>query len=524
MKLSTIKKTILVLIFWIAVWQIASMAVGREIILPSPYRTLESLVALMQTEAFYRDAATTILRCIIGIAFSFVFGFITATLSYRFSAVRSLMSFPVLVFKATPVMAIILILLLSFRTSNVPIVVCFLMCFPVVYTNLLTGFDNMSREHIELSKFYRLNTMDMVRFIYIPSVMPQISASLNLIAGLSWKTVVAAEVLAAPQISMGYNLFLSKVFLQVPNLFAWVIAIVCLSLIFEKIIKLAVKQFLPKPYSKSKIVRGVQLTSWQETKSGLESELKPNFDSESKLKPNLKFETEARVGSDFESESEPESESQRAPEIKVLGLSKNFGDKVVFSNFSESFPPAQTTAIMAPSGYGKTTLLRIIAGLEKKDGGEILGASGEPLSYLFQEDRLLPWLNVFDNIALFLKNKLPKAEIQEQTNKILEMLELSQNKNQLPKELSGGMKHRVAIGRALVYPASVLLLDEPFKGLDDELKNRTIPKLQNEYMKNKTVILVTHNKKDADRLSDNVIDLQRIESRIADKVETEKQD
>ena len=469
MKLSTIKKTTLVLIFWLIVWQIAAMVVGREIILPSPFRTFESLISLMQTEAFYRDAKTTILRCIIGMGFSFVFGVITALLSYRFSIVRSLMSLPVLVFKATPVMAIILILLLSFRTSNVPIVVCFLMCFPVVYTNLLAGFDNISKEHLELSKFYRLNTMDVVRFVYIPSVIPQISASLNLIAGLSWKTVVAAEVLAAPQISMGYNLFLSKVFLQVPNLFAWVIAIVCLSLIFEKIIKLAVKQFLPKAYSKSKIVRGVHLTK---------SEFKSKLDSES------------------------------APEIKVVELSKSFGDKIVFSNFSESFPSSQSTAIMAPSGHGKTTLLRAIAGLEKMDRGEVLGTSDETMSYLFQEDRLLPWLNVFDNIALFLKNRLPKDEIKKQTDKILEILELSQDKCELPKDLSGGMKHRVAIGRALAYPANILLLDEPFKGLDDELKNRIIPKLKDEYMKNKTVILVTHNKQDADKISDNIMELK----------------
>ena len=489
MKLSTIKKTTLVLVFWIAIWQIASMAIGREIILPSPYRTFESVIGLLQTGAFYRDAGTTILRCLIGMSLSFVFGLVTALLSYRFSIIRSLMSFPVLVFKATPVMAIILILLLSFRTTNVPIAVCFLMCFPVVYTNLLAGFDNIAREHIELSKFYRLNTMDAMRFIYMPSVIPQISASLNLIAGLSWKTVVAAEVLAAPQISMGYNMFLSKVFLQIPNLFAWIIAIVCLSLLFEKIIKIAVKQFSPKAYSKSKIVRGVQLASRQEENSAPKSE--------------LEYESESEPGS----ETKPEAKAETAPEIQIAGLSKNFGDKVVFSDFSQSFSPMQTTAIMAPSGGGKTTLLRIMAGLEKKDSGEILGLSGKSMSYLFQEDRLLPWLNVFDNIALFLKNRLPKDEVKEQTDKILEILELAQDKDQLPKELSGGMKHRVAIGRALAYPAKVLLLDEPFKGLDDELKARIMPKLKNEYMKNKTVILVTHNKEDADKLSDNIIDL-----------------
>jgi len=489
MKISIIKKPIFILLFWLVVWHVASLVVGRELILPSPLRAFESLADLVMTASFYRDVATTISRCIIGMTLSFATGLIAALFAYRFSVVRSIMSLPVLVFKATPVMAIILIILLSFRTSNVPVVVCFLMCFPVVYTNLLAGFDNIEKNHIELIKFYRLNTTDKVRFVYMPSVMPQISTSLNLIAGLSWKTVVAAEVLAAPAVSMGYNLFLSKVFLQTSNLFAWIIAIVCLSLVFEKTIKYALKVFLPKNYTKSKVVSGTklnQVTSDAEAVSGAKLH-KVTSDAEAVSGAKLN-----QITSDAE---------VKAPEIQITGLSKNFGEKVVFSDFSESFQGAQTTAIMAPSGYGKTTLLRIIAGLEKQDGGKIAGTGDTSMSYLFQEDRLLPWLNVFDNIALFLKNKLPVDEIQAQTTKMLEVLELSKDAHELPGELSGGMKHRVAIGRAFLYPAQILLLDEPFKGLDAELKERVISSLKQDYMENKTVILVTHNKEDADRLS-----------------------
>ena len=482
MKTSSIKKTILVILFWLAVWQIASMVVGRELILPSPYRAFESLVGLLATGSFYRDVATTILRCIMGMALSFVTGLVTALLANRFSVVRSLMSLPVLVFKATPVLAIILILLLSFRSNHVPVAVCFLMCFPVVYTNLLAGFDNIEREHIELSKFYRLGMADAVRFIYIPSVMPQISTTLNLIAGLSWKTVVAAEVLAAPNVSMGYNLFLSKVFLQSANLFAWLIAIIGLSLVFEKTIKYAIKKFLPKEYTKSKVLNSVQFEQ---------------------MTLNQKNEAQAQVQQKTNENLKTTANATEAPDIQVTGLTKSFGEKVVFSDFSERFEGGKTTAVMAPSGYGKTTLLRIIAGLEKKDGGEITGISNVPMSYLFQEDRLLPWLNVFDNIALFLKNRLPKDEIRTQTTHMLEILELSQNAYELPHELSGGMKHRVAIGRALSCPAQILLLDEPFKGLDAELKSRIIPKLCHEYINGKTVILITHNKEDADKLSSN---------------------
>ncbi|MCL1981524.1 MAG: ABC transporter permease subunit, partial [Clostridiales bacterium] len=203
MKISTTKKILLIALFWLLAWQAIYLSVGREIIVPSPYSALKSFLSLIASAAFYRDVAATVFRCAFGMLLSFVFGLGTALLSYRFSYVRSLLSLPVLVFKATPVMAIILFLLLCLTSGKVPVVVCFLMCYPIVYTNLLSGFDHINNQHLELSKLYRLGVADTMFFIYLPSVAPEISASLNLISGLSWKTVVAAEVLATPHFSMG---------------------------------------------------------------------------------------------------------------------------------------------------------------------------------------------------------------------------------------------------------------------------------------------------------------------------------
>jgi ABC-type nitrate/sulfonate/bicarbonate transport system ATPase subunit/ABC-type nitrate/sulfonate/bicarbonate transport system permease component len=461
MKISTISRAILIALFWLLVWQIIYLIVGRDLIVPSPRDAFKSFGILLTSAVFYRDVAATIFRCVIGILLSFISGFATALLAYRFSAVRSLLSLPVLIFKAMPVMAVIIFLLLCLTSGKVPVFVCFLMCYPVVYTNLLSGFDHISRQHLELAKLYRLNPGDLVAFIFIPSIMPEISASLNLIAGLSWKTVVAAEVLASPQFSMGYNLMNAKIFLETANLFAWMISIICFSLLFEKIIKQIVKCYAPRPYAKSKVLK----------RAG------------SKTAPNQKS----------------------PPEIQISGLFKSYGEKTVFADFSGSFPAGRTTAVMAPSGCGKTTLLRIISGLEGCEGGEVSGAESADISYLFQESRLLPWLNVFDNAALFLKKKLPPEEIKKQVDHMLGLLELSSNAENLPSQLSGGMKHRVAIGRAFLYPAAVLLLDEPFKELDLDLKNRLIENVWPGYTANKTVLLVTHSREDADRLSDKQI-------------------
>jgi len=461
MKIFTTVKIILIFLFWLVVWQIIYMAVGKDLIVPSPYETSRSLWLLLLSADFYRDVAATIFRCVTGMALSFISGFFTSLLSYRFAAVRRLLSLPVLIFKATPVMAVIIFLLLCLTSGKVPIFVCFLMCYPIVYTNLLSGFDHINRQYLELVKLYQLNAKDMIIFLFTPSVMPEISASLNLIAGLSWKTVVAAEVLSSPRFSMGYNLMNAKIYLETANLFAWIIAIICFSLLFEKIIGRILKLYAPKPYAKSKVLR----------RAGL------------KKAPGLK----------------------QAPEIRISGLYKKYSDNVVFGDFSVNFAAGRTTAIMAPSGRGKTTLLRAIAGLESCDGGEISGLSGAGISYLFQESRLLPWLSVFDNIALVLKNRLPAAEIENQVSHMLEFLELSSNAHNLPAQLSGGMKHRAAIGRAFLCPASVLLLDEPFKELDAALKARMVKNIWREYTDNKTILLVTHSKEDADMLSDRQI-------------------
>jgi NitT/TauT family transport system permease protein len=459
-------KRVGILAFWLVLWQMGAMVVQMPLILPTPWESLVQLVGLLGTAAFYTDVGYTFYRCVVGIVYSFLAGMLTAFLSYRYLFFRNLLSLPVNFLKSTPVMAVIIYALLLLTSSQVPIFVCFMMCFPVVHVNLLSGLDNVSREYLEMAQVYGLTPKDQYRFIYLPSIEPEVKASLNLIAGLSWKSVVAAEVLSVPAYSMGYNLLNAKVYFETPELFAWIMAIVGFSYGFERIIRRLLSRMDHKEYQGSKVLR------------------KDN---------GVVF--EKRI---------PREEREEPEDLAVQDLTKRYGEKEVFSGFDLVIHGGQITALMGPSGKGKTTLLRILAGLETPDQGQVRGAHSS-ISYLFQEDRLLPWLNIYDNLALVLKDAMNRQDVDQEICLVLEQMELGEERYKLPSQLSGGMRHRVAMARAFIYPADYLLLDEPFKGLDEALKDRIINCCWSYYTQGRSVLMVTHQPKDAQQLAQRVV-------------------
>ena len=149
--------------------------------------------------------------------------------------------------------------------------------------------------------------------------------------------------------------------------------------------------------------------------------------------------------------------------LEVINLTKSFDGRPVLSGLSHTFPEGRVSCILGRSGVGKTTLLRLVAGLEKPDAGRVLGVPEGGLSMLFQEDRLPPQLTA----AGCLRCVLPKAPDREaRIEEALRALEVNGEPDQPVREFSGGMARRVALARALLYPSPLVLLDEPFKGLD----------------------------------------------------------
>lgn len=191
--------------------------------------------------------------------------------------------------------------------------------------------------------------------------------------------------------------------------------------------------------------------------------------------------------------------------IEIKGLCKNYGEQIVYKDFSLTLEEGKQYALLGPSGCGKTTLIRVMAGLETYEQGEICGLQGKKIAYVFQEDRLMPWLSVEENLAYVLLGHTSQAIIDARITQILDVLQLSKNRKTLVSQLSGGMKRRVAIGRALIYEADLLFLDEPLKGLEKDLKEKILKAMIKMWQINQqTVVYVTHEEVEAKQLSQKI--------------------
>lgn len=194
--------------------------------------------------------------------------------------------------------------------------------------------------------------------------------------------------------------------------------------------------------------------------------------------------------------------------MKVINIKKNYGERKILAGVSFEGEEGKVTVILGESGCGKSTLLGILSNNIKDFSGEIVFdrdiSSG--ISYIFQEDTLIPWKTVYENIEYVLKDKISASVMRTYIEKYLKMVNLLEYKDEYPEHLSGGMKRRVGIARAFAYPSDYLFMDEPFEFLDIKTKGEIIEyfKLLQEENK-KTVLFITHDIESALKIGDKIV-------------------
>jgi len=227
--------------FWLGVWQLAAMAVDAELLLPAPLSVARSLIALAETAEFWLSALYTLLRVVLGLLGGTATGIVLAVLTHFCRWADLLFSPAVRVVRATPVVSFILLIYLWVTRANIPGVIAGLMVLPVIWGNMAAGLAAVNKQLLEMSRAYRFSRLKTLRLIYLPSLHSYLTSGVLTAFGLAWKSGVAAEVICPPRMAVGSRIQAARLALETPELFAWTIVIIVLSLVLEKLLRRLLK-------------------------------------------------------------------------------------------------------------------------------------------------------------------------------------------------------------------------------------------------------------------------------------------
>ncbi|HIV87658.1 MAG TPA: ABC transporter permease subunit [Candidatus Pygmaiobacter gallistercoris] len=222
-------------------WQLGAMALNSPILLVSPLRVLVRLSELVFQGDFYTAIGFSLVRIIAGFALGLIGGSLLAAVASRWHPVEVLLWPYITVIKTTPVASFIILCLIWLNSSNLSVFISFLMVLPIVYANVLEGIRQTDTKLLEMAQLFRAGFWRRLRYIYLPQLRPYLTTACSVALGLSWKAGIAAEVIGIPDGSIGERLYDAKVYLNSPDLFAWTVVIIAVSILFEKLFLLLLK-------------------------------------------------------------------------------------------------------------------------------------------------------------------------------------------------------------------------------------------------------------------------------------------
>ena len=453
----------LILLFWLFLWQAGAWLTGNQILFVGPFNVLKTLVFLAGKLDFWRSIAISFQKISFGFFAAFFAGISLGWLSFFHPFLHDVFA-PIITFiKSVPVASFVILALIWMGSKNLSVLISFLVVFPVIYVNTISGLKSTDEKLLEMAKVFHMTPWRKFLGLYWPALLPYLTTGCKTALGMSWKSGIAAEVIGVPEHTIGEQLYFSKIYLSTAELFAWTLVIILVSALFEQI--------------------------WLKLLRLTEKRLFLDFLGTHSRKENPNSQKKAKTGYFT---------------LTIQQLSKRFHSLTVLDQLTLTVTSKQPCCIMGPSGSGKTTLLRILLNLESADSGWVKTvhsqhdvsldngiSNGFFASAVFQENRLCESFSPIDNIRLAIPG-LSKDAIMKELSCILPEECFSRPVS----TLSGGMKRRVAILRALLATSSGIIMDEPFTGLDEETKSQVIQYIL-EKSAGKMLILSTHQEEDA---------------------------
>ena len=456
------KKSILIILsitILLLAWQLLAMLVRLPDLVPSVPRLLSTLAALFASGSFYQSVMATVLRGTIGMSISLMAAVGVSFLFYKCEWMYELFRPLLAIMRAIPVISFILLALIFLNAESIPLIIAFLTMFPLLTENLTKGIRSRRKELSIMARQFKIGRWNRLTQVTYPQLKPFLYSGLASALGFGWRAIIMGEVLAQCSPGIGGEMKQAQIFIAVPELIAWTVIAILISYLFDRGISWLAKRRFSIHYNKHCSKLPVP---------------KGNCD------------------------------------IRVRDISYRYGSDKVLSHFSYTFEKGFIYGITAPSGTGKTTLLNLIGKILKPVQGEIETDCTTGVAYVFQEPELLSQLTIAENIALPLAACQTKEMALEQAVSMLQKMELEGFANRFPNELSFGQQQRVAIARALTYPSPLLLMDEPFKGLDEALSRRIIERIRERQGESgQTILFTSHNPEDLRLLADKTVRLDQ---------------
>jgi|GEM_PF-19876 len=407
-----------------------------------------------QSEAIHitMTILTTVLRGLIGICLSLLLAILFAWPMSRNKLFNRLMSPFLSLIRSIPIAAFILIALIFLNPDGIPLTIAFITMFPLLTENIAKGLINLNPELDEIARAFCLSKRNRLTQIIYPQLRPFLFSGLSSAMGFGWRAIIIGEVMSQCAYGIGSEMKRAQLLIDIPQLLIWAAAIVLISWLFDRLINWLSGCYFPVHYSKN-----IQ-------------------------KPTTNF-----------------------TDIELNDISFNFPGKEIFSHLNYLFHIGRIYSLEAPSGIGKTTLLRLISGRLKPQSGSINHKCNPGIAIVPENQSLLNHLSAIENVALSIAAFTRKKDALKESLLLLSALELSDLGNQHPYELSFGQQQRIAIARALIYPSYLMLMDEPFKGLDEKLCVNTIAFIQKHHAEKspmQTIIFTSHNQTEIKALAD----------------------